>query len=98
MDLSGQFSNPLSGQFSNPFGPLKTLLGVASAVPEAHRKPPTHSRSRPLGRRLGAIKRAVLSVLSDADGAIRARDAHASGGMRFCARTGASLRTRSRGE
>jgi hypothetical protein len=68
----------LIGQYSNPSGPLKTLLAVASAAPDGLSRPITPSRSRPPELRLGAIKRTVLSVLSDADGPIRARDVHAS--------------------
>jgi hypothetical protein len=67
----------LTGQYSNPSGPLKALLEAASAAPEGYRRPVTPSRSLPPRRRLGAIKRAIRSVLSDAEGPIGARDIHA---------------------
>jgi hypothetical protein len=68
----------LTGQYSNPSGPLKMLLEATSAASEGHRRPVTPRGSRPPSLRLGSIKRAVLSVLSDADGQLRARDVQAS--------------------
>ena len=68
----------LTGHYSNPSGPLKVLLEAAVAGSGGRRRPLTLSRSLPPGRRLGAVKRAIRSVLSDANGPVAARDVHAS--------------------
>jgi len=68
----------LTGQYSNPSGPLKLLLEAASAPQESRQRPITPSRRRRPELRLGAVKRAVLSVVVGADEPIRARDVHAA--------------------
>jgi hypothetical protein len=57
----------LTGQYSNPSGPLKLLLEAVSAG-DGHRRPVTPSRYLPPGLRLGAIKRAIRSVLGEPTG------------------------------
>ena len=71
MDLAGQYSN----QFC-PAVKLLSLLAEGSDHPPRVREPETPRR--PENQRLGAIKRAVLSVLSEAAGPVRALDVHAS--------------------